>query len=270
MNGKHAESKGANGLRAWIRRNDGVLIVGAIIIAGVQYQATQTAALTERQRSLRIASIERSQQRIAEQREAHMTRLETAAAASLAAFAESHRQTAEQLGLRITAVQENQNRLAGQLDLRVTDAQANQDRLADRLGQRISSVEKNRERVAGQLGARIGSLETCMASLKTRMTGMETSMAGLETRMTALENSVTAIQRGQDPIAERGAPITSPERSAAADAADARGGPTGTDAPPGARTPGPDEGAAEFADGMNPRLGRIENEPGLPPPEAPG
>ena len=222
MNGKHTGNRRANGLWAWIRRNDGVLILGAIVIAGLQYQNAHTAALLE-QLGLRISSLE-----------TRMASLETTTAASLAAFAESQRQTTEQLGLRIT------------------EAQANQNRLADQLGQRISNLEKSQERVAEQLGARIGGVEK-------RMTGLETRMTGMETRMTGLENSVAAIQRGQGRVAERGARTTSPER-----------GPTGTDALSGARTPGPDEDAAEFADGMNPHLGRIEDRPGLPPPEAPG
>ena len=238
MNGKQqTESKSAGGVWAWIRRNDAVLLVGGLVIAMVQYQTIQMAALVE-QVSLRITS------------------LETSTAASLAAFAESQRQIVQQLGLRITAVQENQ------------------DRLADQLGQRIASLEKSHERVADQLGGRIGGLETSMASLETRMASLETRMTSLETRMMGLENGVAANiaagQRSQDRVAgQLGARITSLERSSETGAAALRESQTRSAAQLGARITELDEDVAELSDGMNLRLGRIEDKLGLPPPEAP-
>ena len=226
MNGKQTESKGAGGAWAWVRRNDAILLVGGLVIAMMQYQTIQMAALVE-QVSLRITSLERSQERIV-----------------------------EQLGLRITAVQENQYRAVEQL------------------GARIASLEKSMERLAGQLGARMAGLETRMASLEGRMTTLEGRMTTLEGRMTTLDSRVTgletgvaAIQRGRDRVAgQLGERITSLERDSESAAAALRD----SQALTAARITELDEDAAELADGMNDRLGRIEDNLGLPPPEAPG
>ena len=47
MNGKQTESKGAGGAWAWVRRNDAILLVGGLVIAMMQYQTIQMAALVE-------------------------------------------------------------------------------------------------------------------------------------------------------------------------------------------------------------------------------
>ena len=112
MNGEQTESKCAAGAWAWVRRNDGVLLMGVLVIAMIQYRTIQITASFERL-ILRLESFERSMERFAERLDAHVASLER-----------SQERFAEQLDAHVTSLERSMERFAERLGLPPPEAPA--------------------------------------------------------------------------------------------------------------------------------------------------